>query len=192
MPTFWEELYADLEPLSRAGTTDDLQRYCQALGYPFEIVQMLVRDSDNDKVGWSILLDPNRVPEEFLPWLMQLAGVVPVRGESGPQMRNRIKEAEGFDRGTPQSISARASQLGMPNTLLQERYTGSAWRVRFLFVAAEYDEDRLAELVRLLPAGIVHEVGFWAGTTYSMSEATAGTYTAAEAGATTYGNTEEF
>jgi len=194
MPTFAEELYRDLAPLAKGDPEQGyaLQRYCQALARPFEIVQTLVRDSDTGEVGWSILVDPNRAPDEFLPWLRQLAGVHPILGEPAADLRERIKEAEGFDRGTPGAIMARAAQLGMPTTLLQERYLGSAWRVRFLFVLAEHTDEKEAELVRMLPAGIVHEVGFWSGTTYEMSEATAGTYSAAEAGAGTYGDWEEF
>ena len=194
MTTFAEDLYRDLAPLAKGDADQDfaLQKFCESIAKPFEIVQTLVRDADTGEVGWSILLDPNRVPDEFLPWLRQLAGVKIILGESPAILRQRIKEAEGFDRGTPGSIMARAITLGMPNTLLQERYEGNAWRVRFLFVAEEFTEDKMAELVRLLPAGISWEHDFWSGTTYEMSELTAGTYAEAEATATTYGDTEEF
>lgn len=167
--TFGEELYRNVAPLAREDAANDfaLQKYCQALGLPFETIYSLVRDTTDGKVGWSILLDPNRVPDEFLPWLMQLSGTRPTAGELAASMRQKILDAEVFKRGTLQSLYDAATRAGAPTFLVQERYGGSAYAVRFLFAAAEFTDEILARVVSKLPAGIVWSYGFWENTLYA-------------------------
>jgi hypothetical protein len=187
MATFAEELYAEVTPLAWADEENDfaLQKFCQALGYPFEMVQTLVRDTDDGKVGWSILLDPDRVPEEFLPWLRQVAGVPPIQGEAATETRERIKSGEGFRRGTPGAVIARAALLGLTSFILQERHD-SPWNVRFLLLNVEYTPEIVAELAAMIPAGITVEYAFWTGMTYQVAFDTFPTYQDMLDGTATY------
>lgn len=173
--SFWEELYANLRPVAQQDAQNDfaLQKFCQAVGLPFESVYELVRDDQTGgQVGWSILLDPNRVPDDYLPWLLQMVGTRPLASETADSMRGRIYDGETYKRGTPQSLEDAAARAGATRFIIQERYTGSAWQVRFLFDSGEFTDEMLARVVAKLPAGIVWSYGFWGGMTYDTMKTT--------------------
>lgn len=169
MPTFAEELYNRLGPLTfgDAENGDALRKFCEAFAQPYEIMHTLVRDTEDGRVGWSILFDPDVVPEEFLPWLEQMVGSSGHAPETAEQMRQRVRDAEAFKRGTVQSLYDAAARGGAPTFLVQERYLGSAWAVRIFFTVAEYTDEVAFQVRSKIPAGIVVTQEFWAGVLYS-------------------------
>jgi len=136
-------------------TDNSLEKYTKAVAVPFETVWDLVTDTDDGKVGWSILLDPTRCPDEFLPWLAQFVGAKPVIGESAVAYRQRIQDAWIWRRGTLQGIYNAAARVGFTNVSVIERYLGDAWAVRFLFIQSEWTQVKEDYVARFLPVGIV-------------------------------------
>jgi hypothetical protein len=151
--------------------TLDLDTFEEALGESMQEVWDLVATGSNGEVGWSVLLDPKRCPDKYLPWLAQVAGVLTTRpGETFEHLRARIIDAERWGRGTPDQLYHEAIRLGLTRFLLQERTPGgNAWSVRFLFTIDEYGVEKEAVLAGYLPAGIVHDVGYWEGVLYQDS-----------------------
>lgn len=185
--SFAQELYDQLKPLSwdEENQGDALWKYCQALAAPFEPVYDLVRDLDTGEPGWARLLDPNNAPAEYLPWLRQVAGVTPIRGESNEALRQRIINAENYRRGTPSLINETAARLGATVFLMQERFT-SPWTVRLLFTAAQHNATIEAAIRAIIPAGLVVTVAFWSGLLYSNLTSGYASYTALAAAFTNY------
>lgn len=51
-----------------------LLRFIASIADALQWTDSLVRDSD-DGVGWSAVMDLDRIPDEGLPWIAQLVGV---------------------------------------------------------------------------------------------------------------------
>lgn len=158
-----EEVYEGLTAWARADRDVwDLLVYVDAMMRTLQPVVDLVRDSDTHE-GWGKLLDIDAAPTEALPWLAQLVGVTPLRGLSDEAQRLRIKEAAGWQRGSPAAIRAAAQQFLTGNRLVEvyER-DGSPWRFRIRTYKAETPDPRaIVKAVNALkPAGLVfvHEV----------------------------------
>lgn len=111
-----QEVYDELEPLRYAETEPDvpydhpLAKYVQTLCYADELVDTLARDTDDGKPGWSIIVDIDRCPDEFLPWLAQLVGVVLDPTVDADANRERIRSVDGANRGTTGAVLAAAAQ----------------------------------------------------------------------------------
>lgn len=166
----WEELYESLEPFHYAEEQYDypLRKFCQSLLDPAEIIYWLVRDQPNGDVGWSILLDPTRCPDQLIPWLQQLAGIRPIRGNPAKIERKRILTGEGYNRGTLRSIYEAAATIGAATFAVTERYNDSPWQIQLLFTPAEYSPEAEQYVAGFIPAGIKYTVSFWGGKTYQM------------------------
>lgn len=180
--TFWEELFAAMSSVQ----TDDLQAMSQAIGAPFEGVWDLVVDTDDGQPGWSIILDVNRCPDEYLPWLAQFVGAKPILGETAAAYRIRIASAWTWKRGTLDGVNQAALRVGCTRFRVNERYGGDAWAVQFLFLSAEYTAAKEDYIARWLPAGIIWSHAFWNGVRYMDTKATYATYAATKAAKPTY------
>lgn len=169
MPTFAEQLYARLSPLAYGDAENDdaLWKFVQAFSQPFELMNTLVRDTEDGRVGWSILFDPDIAPDEFLIWLEQMVGATGHAPESPAQMRQRIRNAEAYKRGTVQSLYDTAARAGAPTFHVEERYLGNPWAIRIFFTAAEYTPEIEYQVRSKIPAGIVVTQEFWASVLYS-------------------------
>lgn len=143
-----------------------LLHFCEATaGKMLQPLLDIVDDGDNGEPGWSIILDADRAPVEWLPWLAQFVGVRMIPGLTESAMRLRVKNTDGFKRGTPNAIRAAARQflIGPDGTHdsafvgLTERH-GSAYRL----TVTVHESEMLADTATIFaavreqkPAGIV-------------------------------------
>jgi hypothetical protein len=160
-----QRLYDALAPLA---TEDEahgwpLAHYCNALARQLDQVADLSRDV-GDAPGWAVLMDPDATPAEMLPWLAQLIGVTIPDGLTEAEARVRVKQTDGFRRGTPEALKGAARQYligpdGTPETAtvhLIERH-GGRWKITVTTLADETpDAGRvLAACMEQKAAGLV-------------------------------------
>jgi hypothetical protein len=178
--TVVEETYSALGPLTAKDEDNDwaLLNFVAALTLALEEIDELVRDSD-DGPGWSSLLDIDRAPSEALPWLGQLVGVTVGASLSEEDQRQQIKEAQGFQRGTPAAMvgAAKPYLTGSKTVVFDERDT-SAYHLTVYTFTAETPNSSLvqAALLRQKPAGLVMVHSVITGATYDQLSATGNTY----------------
>lgn len=166
-----DELYAKLEPFhqrihqsggGRVSTDEDL-------GWPLYIVfggiasfwqevDDLSRDSD-DGVGWSTLLDIDRIPDKGLPYLAQFKGKTLLPGMTPDVARERIRSSDGFERGTPDAISVAAKRhlTGARTAYVRERFDGTIWSIRVVTYVDETPdpEQTFRDMLEQKPYGYV-------------------------------------
>ncbi len=139
-----EDLYSRLGPWQRAdtirGTEDDkwhLLEMSEAAIQGLQPVEDVVRDTD-DGPGWSAVMDVDRCPREWLPWMAQLAGVRIPPGLTEAEERDWVRRADGMRRGTPTAVKEAAAKVlrGTKSVLLVERH-GSAYRFTVTTLADE-------------------------------------------------------
>lgn len=176
-----EELYASLGPWQRRDTaigeaTDEwrLLELCEGLAGGLQGVEDIIRDTD-DGPGWSIVMDADRAPVDWLPWLGQFVGVRLPPGLSEAEQRARIKNTDGFQRGTPEALkaAARSYLTGSQSVFFIERY-GSPYRLQVATLIAETPDPAVVEraLLEQKPAGIVLTYATVAGHDYATLAAT--------------------
>lgn len=157
--SYAEALYEQLAPLAYADEENDwaLLLLCEAIGRLFQPVEDLVRDQGDDP-GWSQLVDIDRCPDAFLPWLAQLVGVQIDVGTSADVQRERIRSTDGFRRGTLAAFKAAPLPhlTGSRRVFVEER-AGSAYRILVTTRADETPDPAAVEsaLLEQKPAGIV-------------------------------------
>jgi hypothetical protein len=119
MTTFEEGLLNSLAPWAPPGS--DLQKYTSALATMFEAPFQLVADQGSPdepatyQAGWSVLLDPENCPAQFLPYCGAFVGVVVPPGTDEATARAKILAEQNFNRGTPDAI-VRAAKLWLSGT----------------------------------------------------------------------------
>lgn len=129
----------------------------------------LSRDGEDGTPGWAGLFDLNRVPARYLPWLAQFVGVRIPPGLSEAAQRQRIRETDGFRRGSPGAIKGAARQhlAGTRTVYLTERH-GSAYGLTVATLENETPDPAavVAAVKAQTPAGIVLAVTVVRGGTY--------------------------
>lgn len=120
-------------------------------------VEDVIRDED-DHPGWSIVVDVDRAPAEWLPWLAQLGGVRFLTALTESEQRAYIKTAPSQRRGSVRALkeAAKLSLTGTKTMYFTERH-GSAYRLTITTLTSETpDPARLLEdVMAQKPAGIV-------------------------------------
>lgn len=159
-----EELYASLGPWYDMAVEHEAHEHfhllemCDSTGRLLQPVEDIVRDSDTHP-GWGVVMDPDNAPIDWLPWLAQFAGKRIRLGLPEAEQRARIRDTDGFDRGTPRALEAAAKQYltGTKYALIQERFGGNAWRVNVVTLESETPDPGavLAALMEQKPAGII-------------------------------------
>lgn len=186
-----EIAYAGLGPLTEPDEATDWQllRFLDALMVQLDEVEKLSRDTEQH-VGWGRLLDLDAAPDEALPWLAQLVGVVALKGLDPASQRIRIGEAAGWNRGTPAAIRGAMKQYltGSRTTQIFERYQGNPYRLRVrTFTSETPDPAAVEKAVRdLKPAGIVLQYDVSLGQAYDELNASYASYDAVQAAHATY------
>lgn len=137
---------------------DDFAIFIEAVCEPLTELDSLARDSD-DGIGWSALLDLDRIPDKGLPWLAQFVGVQTIIGLDTSSQRARIAAHANWKRGSPDAI-IQAAQLhltGNKTVILRERFTGDAWKLGIVTYTDETPDSAqtLADILEQKPAGIV-------------------------------------
>lgn len=151
-----EVLYDALDP---AFTTGDEGRDWAALNLcaalvsgDIDAIESYVMGTDDALPAWAPIFDPATAPVEALPYLAQFAGARLRADMSEAQIRDAISDPEVFRRGSPAHIVAVAKRrlTGTKTVLLQERYTGSAYRIRIATIAGETPDSAAtqAEIIR--------------------------------------------
>lgn len=145
--------------------------FCEAIAGRLQPLETLIRDTD-DGPGWSIVLDVDRAPADWLPWLGQFVGVTIPPGSTEEQQRTLIRTLPGTIRGTARAIESAASQYltGERRVYLIERH-GSAYRLTVSMLDTEApvaDRSRIEMAIReQKPAGIVLAVQYITGGDYN-------------------------
>lgn len=117
--------------------TDDLAKFITASAQMFSEIDQLARDTPTD-IGWSVILDVDRIPAKGLPWLAQWVGVENIVGLDEPTQRALIKAQPNRRRGTKASIIAAAQEnlIGTKTVILRERI-GGAYRFEIITKTSE-------------------------------------------------------
>jgi hypothetical protein len=159
--------YDALEPIA---TPDEslgwpLLAYVSGLALPSEEVADLAETGDNGEVGWSVILDIDRIPDKGIGWLAQLIGVRLNPELDATEQRLRVKETDGWKRGTLGAIAGAAHQYltGGTHVIIRERFDPSdpdvdhAYHLQVITYTAETPDSAkvLAALLAQKPAGII-------------------------------------
>jgi hypothetical protein len=137
-----------------------LLHLCIAIARQFDLGDQIIRPPFDDRGPWETLLDVDRTPAVFLPWLAQMVGVDP-RGLVGldeATQRTFIRETAGWRRGTPAAMigAAQVYLTGAKTVRLIER-DESAYRLTVITRTSETPDAAAVEraLRSQKPAGIV-------------------------------------
>jgi hypothetical protein len=163
LASFAALLYDALAPLATLDGQADwhLAHYCGAHGAMFQPVADVARDTPAGP-GWSAVLDLDRCPDAWLPWLAQFVGVTVVAGSTPAEMRTRIASTDGFNRGTPEAIraAAQATLTGNQTVTFRERDSSAAdppYTLEVLTLTGETPDPAAtrAAIVAQKPGGIL-------------------------------------
>ena len=183
-PPIAVELYRRLGPWFQMDVMSPSQgwpllAFCKAFFGGMQDIEDIIRDTD-DGPGWSSIMDPDRAPVEWLPWLGQFVGVSWPANTSEQTQRDLIKGTPGFKRGTPAALvdAVRAELTGTKTVYLIERQ-GSAWALGVTTLTSETPSAaRVAAAIRSQkPAGIVVTQTAITGGDYATLAATHTDYT---------------
>lgn len=159
MTAFGDLLYERLAPLTYADEENGfaLKHLCDALGTVHAPVHDMVSDPDGAP-AWSALLDPDRVPAAFLPWLAQVVGERVPGGESEAAARERVRSPQGVRRGKVASLVAVAQRTLTGTRFVQvlER-TSSAYTLTVVTLTSETPGPTQTnrDLQAAKPAGLI-------------------------------------
>jgi hypothetical protein len=144
--------------------TDNLATYIRALGQQFEEVEDLARDTSNGQVGWSVIVDLDRIDNKGLPYIAQFLGTGVMQGIPDEQQRERIKAETNLARGTVSQImlAARLHLTGNKTVIFRERDAAAcAAEPAYGLTIITYDNETpdpnltLSDIMAQKPAGIV-------------------------------------
>jgi hypothetical protein len=177
-----------------------LLRFTDAIAAPFDAIDQLVRDTPEGP-GWSQLLDVDRCPDAFLPFLGQFVGVEVDPNVSPDAQRAQIKGEGGFDRGTPGAMIAAAQRYltGDQHVDLIERAPDDLGDVNaYYLIVQTYGAETpdppsvLEALLAAKPAGITLDYFVVGGATYAYVVANYASYTALQAAFPSYAALSSF
>lgn len=135
-----------------------LSVYVSALCSMFQQVDQVASDTDAGP-GWSQIVDLNRCPSYGLGWLAQFVGVSLDPSLSDTAQRERIRNTDGWKRGTPNAIISAFQQYltGTKHVTLRERAGGNAWHVIVVTKTSETPDapKALAAGLAQKPGGLV-------------------------------------
>src|SRR5690348_15928133 len=95
--TFGAELYDSVRPLPDEGGA--LEIMCDAFGTMAAELELLTREDADGNAPWSIIMDADRAPLAYLPYIAQFPGqTIPV-GTSETAARELIKAPSNQERG---------------------------------------------------------------------------------------------
>lgn len=194
---YQDDLYGALEPVQVGDEARGwhLLYYVGAIASMFDQVYGYVNDQD-DKPGWSQLVDPDRCPDEALDWLAQFPGVRIPSGLTPTQKRLRIKTTDGQNRGKVGAMIGAAQQFltGNKTVYVKERDAsvaaadGGAWGLTILTLTSETPDSAkvLSALTEQKPGGIKLNYQTVTGTDYLTIRTTYTTYTTLRGAFATY------
>lgn len=189
--SFSQRFYDKLEPIkdSDPALNWPLKTFIIALGTMFQEIEDLVDEGPNGEVGWSSIVDIDRISDKGLAWIAQLIGVQPIIGMSAVDTRARIASTDGWSRGTREALYGAAQNLltGTKEMIFVER-DGGPYQLTVITRPSETPSSAavLAALLAQKPAGIKLNYVVSAGITYLELRATRASYTAVLSNYATY------
>jgi hypothetical protein len=126
---FAARLFEQLLPFQSIDELGHLWALCDGIYAMFQQVEELTAERDDGLHGWANMVDINKCPSQYLPWLAQFVGAEVKLGLSDADQRAYIMSLPGFNRGRPATIisAVKATLTGTKFVDLQER-TPTAWR----------------------------------------------------------------
>lgn len=129
--TFTAQILASCDPWLQNDPQGALRTLLNAYASMAEQVYAIVQDVGSPDqpagfaAGWSVLLDPDNCPAQFIPYGAQFVGVTIPPSTGATDARALWKQEAGFSRGTPAAIIAAAKRFltGTQSTILIERTT---------------------------------------------------------------------
>ena len=158
--SFTQSLFDLLQPMfyDDANQGYALGIYLSGLGLNFEIVEEYARDTDDGKIGYSLLVDANRVPDEAITWLGQFVGIQITQGLPPSQQKQQLVGLGTWKRGTVAALKAAPLPFltGSQTVIVKERDT-SPYHLLVETLASETTDSAkvLAALLTQKPAGLV-------------------------------------
>lgn len=149
MSVFADDYLARLGPLAAIDPDDVLATFAAAGAAMVGRFDEIVEPTD-ETPGWSMLLDPDRVPAAWLPVTAALYGVTLITGSSEPEQRALIKDRPAQRRGGPDAMRvAVAATLDPPSppasVLVLERVGGNAYAMTVVTRTAVTPDPAAAE-----------------------------------------------
>jgi hypothetical protein len=136
-----------------------LDTYLRSLADPlFQEVEDWASDGDDGSPGYSILVDPDRVPTEGIPWLGQFVGVTITSGLSDADQRVQLIGLGNWKRGTVAALEAAVKPLltGSQTIVVKERDTSPYHFEVYTLASETVDINKArAALLTQKPAGLV-------------------------------------
>src|SRR5215831_5384843 len=180
---FAQRVYDRLQPLTwdEPDQSWALALYIASISLMWDEVDLWASDGPNGEVGWSILLDPTRCPDNALDWLGQFVGVQLDDSLTRQQKIDLIMARLGFQRGTPASMIAAAKHTltGSQTVIFRERHP-DAYALDVLTFTAETPNPAATEAAirSMKPAGILLTYYCYDGQDYQLIYDTFATYQA--------------
>jgi len=155
--SFSDQLRDMLQPMFY---NDDgsLNTYLGCLGDPlFQLVDDWASDTDDNKPGWSVLVDANRCPDDGIRWLGQFVGARISSTFTPAAQRAQLEALSGWKRGTPSSIQTAVAAVltGSQTVVIKERDT-SPYHFEVLTYSNETPDQNqvIAAINATKPAGL--------------------------------------
>ena len=132
----------------------------------FQIVEDWASDTDDGKPGYSLLVDPLRVPVQLIPWLAQFVGVKIVSGATEQQQRDQLTGLGNWKRGTVAALQNAVALVltGSQTVQIKERDT-SPYHLQVLTYANETPDQNAvnAAILSQKPAGLQYTYVYFSG-----------------------------
>ena len=166
--SFTQSLFDLLQPMfyADANNGNALATYLGSLGLNFEIIEEWARDTDDGKIGYSLLVDATRVPDEAITWLGQFVGIQITQGLPPDQQKQQLVGLGNWKRGTVAALQAapRPFLTGSQTVIVKERDT-SPYHFEVMTLASETVDPTkvLAALMTQKPGGLIMTYIVFAG-----------------------------
>lgn len=193
--TFAQDVLDNLLPMlyNEQDAPGDLTTYVTAASRPFELIESWASDTPT-AVGWSLLVDVDRCPDEALAWLAQLVGMRLDNAVSTNDQRTQIRNLQNWRRGTPLAMTSVAAPYltDSKTVLFRERFDGTNVDAPYNLEVVTYTDETPdptiveAAIRTQKPAGIILDYQLNDGQDYQSLKDNYATYALVKAAYTTY------
>ncbi len=133
-----------------AATGYQLREAVKALCAPYQPVYELLRERGDEPAPFAALLDPDRIPAQWLDFLAQMVGVIPTPEMDEAHLRAEIKQPTGWRRGEAASIklAAQKTLTGTKRVILRARTPEVGHHFIRTLASETPDEERTRKVLR--------------------------------------------
>lgn len=188
-------IYKSLGRYAEDDRTGHLRGFIEAIAGDLEWFAAVLEEGDNGEPPWHTAFDPDRAPEQILPWLAQFVGVEVTPAMTALETRGAIKTPNGFSVGTIDAIRAgiQRTLTGTKRVVIRQR-TPDATSIYIRTLLSETPDPAATEkLIRkkLIPWHLVLEYEAVSGVSYIDLAAMFEDYDALAAADLTYDEVSE-